>query len=112
MLSEDGGVCTISLNVRRSRSRRGVFPGGMPVSRFAAARLARFFATFFATFFAAFFAVFFAVFCAAGGLAFGHRSTPRLLYHVPSAGLRRYSNLDSLPISVVRSDAYRNFGKP
>src|SRR6187397_3042309 len=79
MLSEDGGVCTISLNVRRSRSRRGVFPGGMPVSRFAAARLARFFATFFATFFAAFFAVFFAVFFAAvrRGEAFRRRTAPR-----------------------------------
>jgi hypothetical protein len=132
MLSEDGGVCTTSLSVRRSRSRRGVFPGGMRLSRFGAARFVRCFATFFATFFAGFVAPlrrgeafrdrtaprrvadwrFFVGFARRVALRLAIRSTPRLLYHVRSFELRRAPNLDSLPISVVRSDAYRNFGKP
>jgi len=50
MFNDDGGVGTTSSSVRRWRSSRGVFPGGIPVSLLDDAFFVRRFAVFFGVF--------------------------------------------------------------
>jgi hypothetical protein len=109
-LSDDGGVGTMSSSVRRARSRRGTLAGGVAErADFRAGARLRAFMALIGLFFFGFwrlakrrlvarFFTFRADFL--GLLAFRLAMAPVL------------SNLDSLPISVVLSVAYRNLQKP